>query len=337
MIVRVLYSILSFVLILLISCRKDVGLKPSTLNIIETHDNFICEDTALNWEKFPNPPWTGYNYFTEKAKETVWRVVYDPVSSNTIYYLTNEGSNFHTLWRYNRITKAKMKLDENILNNINIHKNGWLVYDKTDKNIYKIKSNGDSLRKLTSNGTYLYPSWSDDGSSIFYWDDNDSKGIVYKINTNGLIIDTLKQIYSNIYSIKNYVYYLKLSNNIFYLVQRDLNTNKEINIVTRSVGNSYGESFDNFFANEDNTILYWWGDHGLSKTDLSTLQTTRIVNGGFGSQNQLMQFRRSPINGRFLAIQFNQTLIDSFTIRLTNKIIEFTEDGSCRRTIEIPD
>lgn len=329
--------IILFILVTIYGCKKDAGRESAPFPIIVTSENFTCEDTMLNWEKLPPDPPTGYNYYTEKANETVWRVLYDPHDRNVIYYTTNEGNNFHHLWKYNRLYGTKVFLDNNVLINLSISKNGWLAYEKQDKNIYIIKTNGDSLTKLTSKGTYLFPSWSEDGKNVFYWDDSNPTGIIFKANRKGIIIDTLKQIYSGVFQIKNFVYYLKFSNNVFYLVQRNLDNNIEKDIVTRAVGNTLGENIMDFYTNDDNTILYWCGDHGLSKTDLTTLQTTRIINGGNGSQNPTWNYKRSRINGRFIAVQYNQTFIDSFTIRATNKILEFKEDGSCRRTVKIPD
>lgn len=63
----------------------------------------------------------------------------------------------------------------------------WIVYSLSN-NLYKIKSNGDSLTLLTNFGINLYPKWSDDGSKIVY-SNTDCGGSdicgIYTMNADG--------------------------------------------------------------------------------------------------------------------------------------------------------
>jgi hypothetical protein len=335
-----LYIPLAFLALLCSACRKDTGklpLNPGSLLGLPTQEPpWPCEDTALDWRKHPIDPFltevTSYH-----GKQSVWRVLYDLRDPDLIYYLTNEGRNFHHLWKYNRATKLKTLLDKDVLNNISISPTGWLAYEKTDKNIYKIKTNGDSLTQLTVKGVYLYPVWDETGKYLFFMDDYTKGGYNYKTDHSGRIIDTLKNIYSMVFPYKQELYYLKLENNIFYIIRRNNATQRERVIISRAMGNVYGETIQGFFTNADQTELYWYGAHGLSRTNLLSLQTKRIIIGGGNSMNAIMHYRQSPFSKHFIAIQFNTEYIDYYNLRSTNKILEFTEDGTCRRTVEIPD
>jgi hypothetical protein len=338
-----LYIPLAFLAMLCSACRKDTGKLPlnpgSLLGLPTPEPSWSCEDTALDWRKHPIDPFltevTSYH-----GKRSVWRVLYDLRDPDVIYYLTNEGRNFHHLWKYNRTTKLKTLLDKDVLNNISISPTGWLVYDKTDKNIYKIKTNGDSLTQLTKNGIYLYPSWSFDSKYIFIYQDY---GMPYtpvqKINaTDGSVVDTLKDISLSSYvcfSSNDIMYYYKAVNSDRMLVQRNLTTQEERVIVSSL--NNLGAKIQYCFPDANNKVLYWWSSEGLYKTDLHSLQSSRVIVGGGNSKNAIMHYRQSPFSKHFIAIQFNTEYIDYYNLKRTNKILEFTEDGTCRRTVEIPD
>jgi hypothetical protein len=335
-----------FCALVLTNCRKDKGKliddSPAPTadvpNIpIVSEPAFPCEDTTCDWKKYPDIP-PEAEPVSYMGKRSVAGVIYDKQDKNVIYYMTREaGRQIGTLWRYNRELKVKTHLDDGLLGNIDINTKGWLVYDKMDWNIYKMKTNGDSLTRLTNDGNSKFPLFTADGNSVYYIYDISPVGIVYKLNGKGIKIDSLKNINSRVYQVKNYIYYLRLVSNMFYLIQRDLNTSVEKTILTRQVGNAQGESFWSWYTNEDNTLLYWQGVHGISKTDLTTLQTTRIINSKWNSLNQIGGFNQSVFSKRYVAIQINTNVIGKYNMEEVRKIVEFTEDGSCMRTVEIPE
>jgi hypothetical protein len=339
-----LYIPLAFLALLCSACRKDTGklpLNPGSLPGLPTPEpSWSCEDTALDWRKHPIDPFltevTSYH-----GKRSVWRVLYDLRDPDLIYYLTNEGRNFHHLWKYDRASKMKTLLDKDVLNNISISPTGWLVYDKTDINIYKIKTNGDSLTQLTKNGGFLYPSWSFDSQYIFIYQDYGLPlgARVLKIKaTDGSVTDTLMDISISLsvcFASDIMMYYIKVNGSERMLIQKNLATQEERVIVSQH--NNLGAKLEYFFADANNKAVYWWNSDGLYKTNLYSLQSSRVIVGGGNSKNAIMHYRQSPFSKHFIAIQFNTEYIDYYNLKRTNKILEFTEDGTCRRTVEIPD
>ncbi|MBK7106024.1 MAG: PD40 domain-containing protein [Ignavibacteriae bacterium] len=65
----------------------------------------------------------------------------------------------------------------------------WLVFENY-ANIFKIKTNGDSLIQLTSEGSNYFPSWSSDNNWIFYDSNRDSPNgmnFIWKMTIDGTI------------------------------------------------------------------------------------------------------------------------------------------------------
>ncbi|OGC78097.1 MAG: hypothetical protein A2145_02350 [candidate division Zixibacteria bacterium RBG_16_40_9] len=60
---------------------------------------------------------------------------------------------------------------------------GWIVYNMNAQ-IYKIKTNGDSLTQLTFTGRNFFPDWSPDGSKIVY-DRTDSAFGIWMMDADG--------------------------------------------------------------------------------------------------------------------------------------------------------
>jgi hypothetical protein len=336
-----------FSVLLFTTCRKDKGklvedsTNPATdvpIIPIVSEPPFPCEDTTCDWKKYPDVPpedeTTGY-----LGKRSVLGAIYDKQDRNVIYYATREvGRPLGVLWRYNRETKVKTFLDDGLLGNIDINATGWLVYDKVDWNIYKMKTNGDSLTRLTNNGSCKFPKYASDKNFIYYIDDGATTGGVFKMDLNGNKIDTLKNVYSWVYEIKNQIYFVRLATNAVLLIRRDLSNDQETIILSRGGTNDKsGESFWSWYTNADNTILYWQGAHGISKTDLTTLQTTRIIDSKGNSLNQISGFNQSIFTKRFIARQTNTNIVGKYHAEEVRKLVEFTEDGSCMRTVEIPE
>ncbi|HXB41367.1 MAG TPA: hypothetical protein VNZ49_12550 [Bacteroidia bacterium] len=306
------------------ACKKDPKITPNQILVEAPVQSwsFACEDTTLIWPAFPPEPAFGFNFADLSSSESVWRVVPDPIDGNVIYYLNSEKDlKAHCLWKYNIKTKQRILLDKNVMNDVFINQNGWLVYETMDWNIYKIKGNGDSLTQLTFDGGSKFPRWTDDGKFIWYV----GLDCVHKMDANGVRVNSLNGVYSWVVQIKHFLYYVKSVNNVFSITERDTLTNTERNICS-------GENAFNWYPNEDNTIMYWWNPNHLYKTNISSGATTLL----FYCQGRFHHFLRSPVSKHFFAIDFNLYPVDSKTIKQTGQLFEFSEDLQCRRKILLP-
>jgi hypothetical protein len=72
---------------------------------------------------------------------------------------------------------------------------GWLIYTGTDRNIWKVKSNGDSLTQMTFDGNYNnFPKFSFDGESFIYTKQSSNFGWLLRSDNTGVNIDTITDI-----------------------------------------------------------------------------------------------------------------------------------------------
>jgi len=328
---------LSCCVLIFSTCRKDVAIKPSVLNEVLNPAVYVppfsCEDTTLLWPTLPpNQPGINFDFANVFGKESVWRVIPDPKDIDVIFYLTSEivGNNHH-LWKYNLKTKQKSWLDKDLTGNVRINDKGWIVYDKYDWKIYKIKTNGDSLTQLTFNGNCLSPYWSFDEKFIYFGGFSGTTECQYKIDEKGNVLDTLFGNDIGIYY-KDYMYRFATINNQTFVYQKNLGNNSE-KIVLQSSTLSQGENVALFYPNEIHSNLYWEGGHGLSKTNLLSLQSNRLING----QKRFYHFRQSPITKNFYCIFFTLSAINNSTLKQTSEVYELSEDGKCRRKINLPD
>lgn len=101
------------------------------------------------------------------------------------------------LWVADFCAGEKTMLAENVLYGLDWSVKDWLIYTAADQNIWKIKSNGDSLTQLTFVGDYnRHPKWSPDGSKIVFQRQTGSVGTFIILNEDGVPIDTIEQLTS---------------------------------------------------------------------------------------------------------------------------------------------
>lgn len=335
---RFVYLVLLFVLlsIAIISCKKD-----SKTPVLPSLPGppvypFVCEDTTLDW--------TPYTFDTDfgqivqyYGKLGVWRTQYDPRNSNIIYYMTFEesGQNHH-LWKYDRLSKVKTHLTENVLNEFAVSNTGWIAFEKVHE-IYKIKTNGDSLSKVSFNSGG-YPTWSEDGNFIYYI--HSPTGHVYKYSQlTSSVIDTIKNVYSPIVQFKNFYFYgtFNQATNKNSIVRKNILDNTITTIVERTTPyDPNGENIIWFFLDKQGTNLFWYGEHGLSVTNLQSLQTKRVINSGRGSRSFFFYYNRCPENGQIIGTCNNDSVISSLLLYRKNLVWEYSADGKCRRMVELP-
>ncbi|MFN4785342.1 MAG: hypothetical protein ACK5EQ_05950 [Bacteroidota bacterium] len=119
---------------------------------------------------------------------------FNPNNSNEIVYVKEENNKFQLI-KFN----IQSKVETVLLNNTNIvgqpkwGKNGWIAFISNDYQINLLKDDGSLNKKITSSNYYLYPAWVNDSSLSVEFSFN--LGVPYfycKINTNGLILDTIR-------------------------------------------------------------------------------------------------------------------------------------------------
>jgi len=97
---------------------------------------------------------------------------FDPNDNNRIAYYRFDNTKFDIaseIWVFDLCSGEKRKIVGNALYGIDWSIKDWIIYTADDQQIYMIKSNGDSLTKLTSAGDYnRYPKWDKKGDRILF-------------------------------------------------------------------------------------------------------------------------------------------------------------------------
>jgi len=109
-------------------------------------------------ENFPTPD-GGVSVVSQKPYQR-HAPCFNPNNANEIIYVKNSNYKYQ-LVKYNLQTKSETILLENtfIVGQPKWGKNGWIVFSKLDLNVYLIKENGDSMKRISSYYQNNHPSF----------------------------------------------------------------------------------------------------------------------------------------------------------------------------------
>jgi len=125
-----------------------------------------------------------------------------------------------------------------------------IIFQKnTDFNIYKIKSNGDSITQLTFNGTFHNPKWNFDGTKFLATSSSDNIG-TRVLNINGVVMDTLVGYHgSGSWQHPQYLLGLSPMNKLRIM-------NVETGLILKELVNEYPNTFSTFGWATNDKIIY---------------------------------------------------------------------------------
>jgi hypothetical protein len=204
---------------------------------------------------------------------------FNPNNANEIIYLQGiQSTHITNLVKRNLITGKETFIVNNVWQMSDWNVKDWIVFNHADNQVWKIKSNGDSLTLITTNmqGGF-YAIWSPDGNKIAYntgvhpytlicdANGNYLDSLPYQIsyltqwskdgsNICGLAKDYINIVYQNVYTHQGY----QPTNNI--PIAHSINT-----ISAFSIG---------WLPNSQDIIWASW--QGLYKTNIITKQTTLL-------------------------------------------------------------
>jgi hypothetical protein len=121
----------------------------------------------------PDPP-PGFQWIdsTFDANKKISAFFYNPTNAQEIMVVV-EGDQLggNQLFSVNLVSKNIQLIAQldNYLPSIN--NKGWILFSNVDKNIFKIKANGDSLTELVSTNAATDPKWDYTGKNFYYLQD----------------------------------------------------------------------------------------------------------------------------------------------------------------------
>jgi hypothetical protein len=273
-------------------------------------------------ESLPDPGGFGWQNETPKMLRFV---CYNPLDDQEFLFV-HMAAGTSKLYTYNTSSNIlKLVFEGGIWYPPRWGKNGWILLNLSDENIWKVKSNGDSLTKITSAGHYHYSNWTYDCDAII----TDPLTKVSLLNLNGALIDSFENL-----SIFTYGQYFDrnsiISNGpamgggmvgIYYLSER-----KQVDLAPTNFGTcQLGPPVSN---NE----FVWCDKDGIYRTNRETKSTVKLK-----SACGTKQYATPTVNSTKTKMMFIQIakIPEGTVLHSTYRIMEMNIDGSGEREIPV--
>lgn len=148
---------------------------------------FGCKKSDCIEEPRDNDPYMlfSYNYTTDRI---ITNASFNPNNSDELLLFVSFPNCI--IYRYNLKSKELLELYKtNYYEGASWVPNNWIVFS-ANRNIWKMKSNKNSLIQINNSGTLSNPVWSPDGKHIHCSSSNEINSII--LDENGNVTDTLE-------------------------------------------------------------------------------------------------------------------------------------------------
>jgi len=240
---------------ILTSCQKD-------------KQDDICYDLPSS------PSVTGWNY--THPITNVKAPYFNPNNKDEIIYrlesYTESGGFISShLWKINLIAKENELLIDDVRYNPKWGISDWLLFNRRDNQVWKMKSNGDNPTQLTFGETHISPDWNPD-NDIFVC--KTFSNLTLTISDEGNILDTLTNVF---------YYRGKWSPDEKYIAATTYSGGVDVNNLETGEVIRFQSEFDIFKGNgrgmswtPDGKYLIWTASEGVFKSDMETFSTIMI-------------------------------------------------------------
>jgi hypothetical protein len=294
--------------ILLVSCRKD--------KVQPIEENEACDCTPI---PLISGPTIGYNYVSDSI--FFLSPQFNPNSDNEIIFTQNSNAGQKTIYKYDLLTEQKIPIYEGAMNYApNWGKQDWILFDKGDYQIWKMKSNGDSVTLVTTNGAYFHPEWNYDGTKFIAY-----HGFVdvsdYHVGTvwssDGVILDTFS--YPTLAGDwKHQEYYAGVSSHLLSII------NPHTKETISTFNSTDAVAFNGFDWISDNYGVYTTNE-GIFSLNTLTGKREKL----YCSCNSV-QYSQGSTNSDGSKILYRETVstpIDANTLKVRNNLVIFDTDS----------
>jgi hypothetical protein len=239
--------------------------------------------------------------------------VFNPNNTNEIIYLRTDYENGsfskQELWKYNFCSDETSYITDLALYGIDWSSKDWIIYTGYDQNLYKIKSNGDSLTQLTNNGEFnSWAKWNDSGNQYLYRQEGISGLLI--ADERGEILDTLDGLLVSQWSWDNDRVFFTggTFDNRSRFGEYDI-INNEIIVIDSTLTRLLGAIKYNESANE---LAFLFGNKAFSFHNLITSQVEQRITGY--DNRTYSTFDLSPDGKTIICSRSNLTQVDACTI-----------------------
>lgn len=273
------------------------------------------------------PPFSGTGFGYSYSVDTNYFLMpyFNPNNEDEFLFVKkNNATGNSDLYIYNLQNNSKQNIySGNIIFPPKWGKNGWILINLSDANIYKIKNNGDSLTQLTTSSNLYYPEWNN-LSEKFIVADGQIINTSYILDENGNFLDTLSFDFSSTgsWQDENLIVSHEYSKITFY----DLDSQTIIQEYNYWHELSLWGSV--MWLNQNDII--WSNDRGLNKLSLDN------ISNNFKSSCNSKQYLFGSINSsktKMIWQRIDKELINSDLIGVKSRIFIMDVDGRNEREI----
>ncbi|MCC6371288.1 MAG: hypothetical protein IT236_09815, partial [Bacteroidia bacterium] len=161
------YGYILILIFFVFGCKKN----KNSSTVDPSEPPITIENSAFKCATLPPAPVPfGWKDTTTNVDHNINTFMFNPSNPDEVIIVVNgDMFGYNKMYCYNVRTQSNKYLAT--LDNFkpSINKYGWIVYSTVDNNIFKIKTNGDSITQLTSNNTTKDPKWDYSGNFIFYF------------------------------------------------------------------------------------------------------------------------------------------------------------------------
>lgn len=278
-----LTRIFLFCAFIFFSC-KEKEITPPKVPTIPTIPVENDSSVTLVCDTLSKEPFFGWRDSTIDENKNINAFFFNPVNAKEIIYVANgDMFGYNKLFTYS-IPSQKITYLSGSGNYLpKINNRNWLVFSSADFNIYKVKTNGDSLRQLTGENMFHNPHWDYTGKFIYFFQSayNIQPARFVKTDIKGNPIDYLPAEFPvmTMCKKKNGMAYLKNNvNNYISVYYRDLAKNSETLLLTsESVSASSPElTFNHLTFDNNDENLYWSNDKGIFMYNIAEKKITQL-------------------------------------------------------------
>ncbi len=181
---------LSILCFLIIYCKKETLILHNECDVSQTrlyenvyHGEVIKSSCGVDGVEYPE----SFLYLQPAS---------NPKNSNSFCFIkvNSKGLRQHKLCIFDFCTNQTNVLPTNIFYTPDWSIKDWIVFTGTDLQLWKIKSNGDSLIRLTNTGDYNnHAKWNNSGTELLFFDATKGTGTLSIVDETGKTIKTIKQ------------------------------------------------------------------------------------------------------------------------------------------------
>ncbi len=294
---------ISFICLLFLSCKKD----PPIPNPNNTSTDTDCLN--LTWHNLSGMiNWPGIDTVFNTPR-------FNPNNSNEIIYVQgNNTDNKIYLVKRNLNNGQETYIVTDVWQMPDWSVKDWIVFNHADNQVWKIKSNGDSLTLLTSNmqGGF-YAIWSPDGNKIAFNPAGIRNNTIICDGT-GNYLDSLPYFISYLTQwSKDGINICGLSKNNLNVVYQNIYTHQEYQLTNNVFDNTNSGNYiygDAIAWTPNGNYIIWANPHGIYQTNITTKETIKIKNAC--NSKYYTSLSVSPDGTKIIAQRFDQKIENNY-------------------------